>query len=192
MDEGAAMSQWNPAQTLRVSALFAGRIHADVIDYRPTHVVSLLDPAIDPAKVPSFAGTRTLQRRFNDGDAPAEFPLTPALMAEIVEFLRDWHDRLRSGEAARLLVHCHMGASRSTAVALVALAIAHGDKGEAAAFADLLRITNKPWPNIHVVRLADEILGRERLLVAELERYRNANPNRLAAYRRLNGRRGLI
>lgn len=186
-----AIGRWNTAEALRVSALFAGRIHADTADYLPTHIVSLLDPAIDPAKVPDFGETRTLQRRFNDGDAPTEFPLTMDLMREIVEFLDDWSDRLRAGKDARLLVHCHMGASRSTAVALVALAIVHGHRGEATAFADLLSITNKPWPNLNVVRLGDEVLGRDGMLIAELDRYRAANPNRLAAYRRLNGRRGL-
>ncbi|MBN9243774.1 MAG: protein tyrosine phosphatase [Mesorhizobium sp.] len=191
MNDTAAARIWNPARVLRVSALFAGRVHADVADYRPTHVVSLLDPAIDPAKVPAFGETRTLQRRFNDGDAPTAFPLTTDLMREIVGFLEDWSERLKAGGDARLLVHCHMGASRSTAVALVALAVAHGESREAVAFADLLRITNKPWPNIHVVRLGDAILRRGGALIAELERYREANPNRLAAYRRLNNRRGL-
>lgn len=73
--------QHNPADVLRVSALFGSRIQKDLIDYRPTHVISLLDPAINPAKVPSFGRIKALQRRFNDGDAPAEFPLTPELVA---------------------------------------------------------------------------------------------------------------
>lgn len=186
-----ATGRWNTAEALRVSALFAGRVQADMADYRPTHIVSLLDPAIDPAKVPDFGETRALQRRFNDGDTPTEFPLTMDLMQEIVEFLEDWSDRLGAGKEARLLVHCHMGASRSTAVALVALAIVHGHGAEATAFADLLSVANKPWPNLNVVRLGDEILSRDGMLVAELDRYRATNPNRLAAYRRLNGRRGL-
>jgi predicted protein tyrosine phosphatase len=191
MDSGSTALPWIPAQALRVSALFAGRVQADIIDFRPTHIVSLLDPAADQARIPSFGDARALQRHFNDGDMPTEFPLTPKLMLEIIEFLHDWSDQLKAGETPRLLIHCHMGASRSTAVALMALAIVRGDSEEEEAFADLLRITNKPWPNINVVRLGDEILERGGRLVAELNRYRTANPNRLAAYRRLNNRRGL-
>ncbi len=180
-----------PRDFLRVSALFAGRVHLDVGEFRPTHVVSLLDPSIDLSKVPSFGGASSLQRQFNDGDAPSASPLTEEIMRELIDYIERWAALLRSGETARMLVHCHMGASRSTAVALVALSILRGEEGETQAFEDLLSITNKPWPNINVVRLADDILARNGRLICELDRYRLANPNRLAAYRRLNGRRGL-
>lgn len=83
-----------------------------------------------------------------------------------------------------------MGVSRSTAVALLALAQLRGENAETQSFADLLSITTKPWPNINVIRLGDERLQRNGRLLAELERYRAAFPRRLAAYRKLNNRRG--
>ena len=181
-----------PERYVRVSALYEGRVYADFHEFRPTHIISLLDPAIERAKIPSFPDALLLQRYFNDGDKPSEYPLTPDLMLEIVAFLRDWFTLLQRGAEPRLLVHCHMGASRSTAVALVALAIAQGEHQEAEAFADLLKITSKPWPNPNVVSLADDILQREGRLVDQLKRYRTGYPNRLAAYRRLNSRRGLV
>ena len=60
-----------------------------------------------------------------------------------------------------MLVHCHMGASRSTATALIALAVLHGPGNEARAFADLLTITNKPWPNYNIVAMADDLLDNQ-------------------------------
>jgi predicted protein tyrosine phosphatase len=167
---------------LRVSALFAGRVYLDLLEFLPTHVDSLLDASIDESKIPSFGGISSLQRRFDDGDAPVAAPLTREIMHELVDYLETWPELLRRGESARMLVHCHMGASRSTAVALVALSILRGENRERQAFEELLSITNKPWPNINVVRLADDILARRGRLVTEVDRYRAAHPNRLAAY----------
>jgi len=73
----------------------------------------------------------------------------------------------------------------------VALAIAAGPGREAAAFERLLALTNKPWPNPLVVRLAGEALGRADALMAPLADYRTRHHRRLHAYRRLNARRGL-
>lgn len=174
-----------------MSALFRGRVLEDVTSFRPTHIVSLIDPSIDDAKVPKFNDAEIFQRKFYDLDAPHPSPLTLADVSEIVEFVGAWAQQRKRGEDARLLVHCHMGASRSTAVALIALAILRGEGAEQGAFADLLSITTKPWPNSNVVRLADEALGRQGRLLAALTSYRDAYPNRLAAYRRLNARRGL-
>ncbi len=62
---------------------------------------------------------------------------------------------------------------------------------EGAAMDELLRITNKPWPNRRLVVLADELMARRGAMVAALDHYRDAHPTRIDAYRRLNDRRGL-
>lgn len=109
-------------------------------------------------------------------------------IASAIVFLTDWAARAAT---LRLLVHCHMGISRSTAVAYLALAIAGGSDSEADAFAELLRITTKPWPNRLVIALADAELGRGGALIAPLDAYRAAHPRRYRAYGRLNRQRGL-
>ncbi|MGE0283101.1 MAG: protein tyrosine phosphatase [Rhizobiaceae bacterium] len=175
---------------LRVSALYRGRVSADLETFRPTHIVSLLDPALDQAKIPSFGAVTTMQRKFPDLDTPGAALLSSQMFGEIVEFVSGWAAARQRGEDARLLVHCHMGASRSTATALISLAVLRGHGNEGRAFDDLMRITNKPWPNYNLVALADDLLDRKGLLIAELLRYRERYPRRLDAYMRLNLRRG--
>ena len=179
------------APPLRVSALFRDRLSADVTEFRPTHVVSLLDPALPPARIPTFpVGTRVLQRQFFDGDFPSELPPNEAVVREILDFLADWLESHRGDQDARLLIHCHMGASRSTAVAMVALALVYEPGREGDAFARGLTLMNKPWPNLNVIKLADEQLGRDGALLEQLLAYRDRYPRRLRAYGRLNRRRG--
>jgi len=175
---------------LRVSALYGGRVSADLQAFRPTHVVSLLDPALDAAKIPNFGPIATMQRQFPDLDTPGAALLSSQAFGDIVAFVSGWAAARQRGENARLLVHCHMGASRSTATALISLAILHGPGKEGRAFEDLMRITNKPWPNYNLVALADSLLERNGMLMAELMRYRDRYPRRLDAYWRLNLRRG--
>jgi 8-oxo-dGTP diphosphatase len=175
------------ASSIRVSALFRGRLQRDLVEFRPTHVVSLLDPSIATHRIPAFTPSiQVLERRFSDGDDPKSHPLTEATVCDIVSFAADWVDLRANNEEARLLVHCHMGASRSTAVAFVALAIVHGPGRESDAFDAALSILNKPWPNINLVKLADRQLGRDGALLEQLLAYRARYPRRIRAYARLN------
>jgi len=57
-----------------------------------------------------------------------------------------------------LLVHCQVGIGRSTAIALAVLASRIED--DDAALRELLSIRPEAVPNLHVVALADAILGR--------------------------------
>ncbi len=176
---------------VRVTSLFAGRLARDLDHFAPTDIVSLIDPDLEDHRRPVFpAQAQVFQRAFWDVDDPGQLTADRATIAALVDFADDWAARHRQGEPARLLVHCHMGVSRSTAAAYVALATLAGPGGEAAAFDQLLAVTNKPWPNGLIVRLADEHLARDGRMVAALAAYRAANPRRLRAYRRLNARRG--
>jgi hypothetical protein len=91
--------------------------------------------------------------------------------------------------ASRLFIHCHAGASRSTATAYLALARRRGPGRAAEAFAELLCLTNKPWPNRRIVALADELLAGGGRLLVPLDAYRASHPRRLEAYIRLHHRR---
>jgi predicted protein tyrosine phosphatase len=181
------------AARIRVSALFNGRLQKDLQDFRPTHVISLLDPTLAAHALPTFASdTVFIQRAFFDGDAPPSDAPNEVVVRELIAFIGDWIARERNGHEARLLVHCHAGAGRSTGVAFVALAMQRAHGQELEAFADLLRITNKPWPNINVVKLADGLLARDGRLLAPLQAYRTSFPRRIDAYRRLNRKRGIV
>lgn len=173
---------------VRVSALFGGRLARDIADFAPTHVVSLIDPDLAAHRRPVLpTGVALLQRSFYDLDTPGTENADAATIADLIAFLRGW----AGVPGARLLVHCHMGVSRSTACAYTALAVHVGPGREAEALTRLLAITNKPWPNKLVVELADATLDRGGALVAPLLDYRRANKRLIDAYRRLNRRRGL-
>lgn len=176
---------------VRVTSLFAGRLARDIAAFAPTDIVSLIDPNLEADRRPVFPdAVRVFQRAFWDVDEPTHQAADAALIADLVTFLDDWRDRHHGGGDARLLVHCHMGISRSTASAFVALAHAAGPGREAEAFDALLAVTNKPWPNRLLVHLADDHLGRGGRMVAALAAYRAAHPRRLDAYGRLHRRRG--
>lgn len=178
--------------TVRVSSLFGDRLIADLDEFVPTDIVSLIDPDLAGTRRPQFAGNaRVLQKPFFDVDRPSDLAADAEIIGAVIAFLDDWAARSAAGAETRLLVHCHMGVSRSTAVAYLALAIAAGPGLEAAAFAQLLAVTNKPWPNRLVTSLADADLGRDGRLLEQLDAYRAAHPRRYRAYARLNRRRGL-
>ena len=85
--------------------------------YEPQGVeicISITDPAAPAAQLsPGFAGI--LRLAFSDIvaiESPADVLFAPAHATAIVEFVEQWP------HAERLVVHCHVGVSRSPGVAL--------------------------------------------------------------------------
>lgn len=131
-----------------------------------THVLSILDP---DTPEPDFAGYPALQRttlRFDDivEDAPGKVSPAADHVAAVLAFGR----ALEDGTAAdgHLLVHCHAGISRSTAAMAMLLAQSHPALAEDAVMDRLSAIRPQAWPNLRMIRFADEQLGREGRLVA--------------------------
>lgn len=179
-------------QHSEVFLLKVGGLHTlpgDLPVFRPTHMIRLVDPYLPEERLSlvDVIVDEVLLLRVNDSTAVD--PLGPRHdhVAEILGFV----DRVLADgrRPVRLYVHCHAGVSRSTATAYLALACRHGAGREAEAFAELLRVTRKPWPNRSIVAHADELLGRGGRLLAPLDAYRAAHPRRIEAYRRLHDRR---
>jgi predicted protein tyrosine phosphatase len=150
-------------------------------------VVSLLDPDITEAEAPRIAGaTHHVFRLFDQerAEAPGHFD---AIMAEIIALL----EPVGAGPCAKIVVHCHAGVSRSTAVAYGLLALSEGRGREPEAFDALLTITRKPWPNRRVVEAIDRVLCRSGALLAPLDAYRARHPRRIDAWHCYNAGRGL-
>jgi predicted protein tyrosine phosphatase len=125
--------------------------------------------------------------RFLDHDRPDEGPAEHHVATSLAAIDRALAAARTAG--ARLFIHCHAGASRSTATAYLALVRQHGPAAAEAAFAELLAITNKPWPNRRIVALADAMLAARGRLLGPLDAYRATHPHRLEAYARLHCRR---
>ena len=165
----------------------------DLEDHRSsqiTHLLSILDPdAADPTLYFGIAPQEYLTVRFHDVILP--HPDLELPRREHIEQVLAFGRKLPQGDPAHLLIHCHMGISRSTAAAAAILAQAHTSLGEDAVFDEVQRLRPRAWPNSLMIRHADALLGREGRLVAALGRlYRRqleANP-RFADPLRTGGR----
>jgi predicted protein tyrosine phosphatase len=128
-----------------------------------THVLSILDPDWpDPEIFQAFDPHFRSIFRFHDAIEPGPRIILPerADVEGILAFGRD------AGDISHLLIHCHMGVSRSTAAMLMILAQAHPRESEEAAVDRLLAIRPQAWPNSRMIAFADELLGRDGRLTA--------------------------
>ena len=95
----------------------------------------------------------------------------------------------RQAVGKKLLVHCVKGQARSPSIALAIIADRLGPGSEAEAVHELLRIrpdgpTSLLGPNLHVLRVADAVLGRNGALIDAWMTYENAHmDDRRAQYR---------
>lgn len=133
-----------------------------------THVLSLLDPTAEQPPVDRWLAPRHWSvLRFHDvvQDWPGYHgPEVSHVMAVLAFGERVEADRPGIG---KILVHCHMGISRSTAAAAILMAqLAPGS--ERMAFATLHRVRPRCWPNSRMIAYADTLLGRKGELVAAL------------------------
>lgn len=137
-----------------------------------THVLSILDPGMEaPPAFGAFGEHERLDLRFHDivDDLPG---MRPPLREDADSLLRFGRDLMRAPKA-HLLVHCHMGISRSTAAMTLVLAQARPDRSAEDAMHEVARIRSKAWPNLRLIELGDALLERQGTLVAAaIERYR--------------------
>jgi predicted protein tyrosine phosphatase len=89
----------------------------------------------------------------------------------VLAFTRD----LGMSKGAHLLVHCHAGVSRSTAVATLVMAQTCPDRPAAEVLQEIVRLRPRAWPNLRILEFGDEILGRHGEIVeAARGHYRRA------------------
>ena len=138
-----------------------------------THVLSILDPDFpDPDAFGAYGEHERLDLRFHDivDETPG---MRLAQREDVAALLRFGRDLMREPNA-NLLVHCHMGVSRSTAAMTLILAQARPDRPAAEALAEVRRIRSQLWPNLRLIELGDQLLGRGgELVAAAIARYRH-------------------
>jgi predicted protein tyrosine phosphatase len=148
--------------TILITPLSA--VEKTILRDRPSHIVTLLSPEHMIETPAGFPAERHLRLAINDvadawaGDAPPQARHVESLL----DFGRGW-----SAEAP-MLVHCWAGISRSTAAAYILLC----DRLAPGAETDIARALRyhapHACPNGLMVRLADEILGRDGRMVAAI------------------------
>ncbi|MGP8232709.1 MAG: tyrosine phosphatase family protein [Methylovirgula sp.] len=146
------------------------------------HVCSLFQIA----DVTAATGARSLITLINQGvyvDRPAAIPPERHLQVAIsdvseemeghiladtghiqtlIDFIRAW-DR-----AEPLVIHCFAGVSRSTAGAYIAACVLNPQANEAEIARRLRRASPTATPNVHLVGLADQALGRDGRMIAAI------------------------
>lgn len=139
-----------------------------------THVLSILDPDHpDPEAFQAYNPHHRTILRFHDVIDPRPGVLLPE--PAHVEAVLKFGEGLAQGRSDRadghLLVHCHMGISRSTAAMLTLLAQTHPDEDEDRLFERLAEIRPQAWPNSLMIQFADDLLSRGGRLSDALRRH---------------------
>lgn len=125
------------------------------IEENPTDKFSHIISIIDPKKPLHVEGRNVSQHIFHDIEQPMDGATVPTKqdVQNIIDFLKNAHDH---EDEVSLLIHCTAGISRSTASALIGFYLVHKD--EKKAFANLLHTSRSCWPNLLMLKYADEIL----------------------------------
>ena len=126
---------------------------------RASHVLSILDPDHPvPEAFGAWGEHEKLELRFHDiiEDTPGMIAPTGRDVAALLGFGRD----VAAEQGAHLLVHCHAGISRSTASMALMLAQARPGWSAEEVLLAVHGIRDKAWPNLRMLELGDEQLGR--------------------------------
>jgi predicted protein tyrosine phosphatase len=139
-----------------------------------THVLSILDPGWpEPESLSGFDINRRLRLRFHDVIESQPGWIAPERWD--VELLLAFSRGLAASEEAHLLVHCHAGVSRSTAAATLVMAQTRPDRPAGEVLQEVVRLRPRAWPNLRLLELGDEILGRRGEIVEAVRaHYRRA------------------
>ena len=156
-----------------------------------SHILSILSPEFEvPPVFSEFDDHHRLDLRFHDiiEERPDEIPPNEEHIRRLLEF-GNWLDE--ADEPSHLLVHCQMGVSRSTAAMTLLLAQARPERSAADIMAEIVRVRPIAWPNLRMITMGDEQLGRGGELVAAVrKRYRQraAEDNSVVEFMRGIGR----
>ncbi len=132
-----------------------------------THILSILDPDFpEPANCSAEELQDHLCLRFHDILKPQPGLVVPE--PQHIDTLLAFGRSLMCGKSLHLLVHCHMGVSRSTAAMAALLAQANPEADERAVMSHVSELRPQAWPNMLMISLADEQLGRGGRLVEAL------------------------
>lgn len=137
------------------------KLEAQIALHQPSHIVTLSSHAL-----PALPGeAERLSLLFNDITEPLDGLTMPneSHVRELLEFTMKW-DR-----AKPLLIHCYAGVSRSTASAYIIALALDPELDEAALTQKLRELSPSATPNIRLIALADDMLGRDGRMVAAIE-----------------------
>lgn len=142
------------------------RLDDEVRRLAPSRLLTLLAPdGVVPARPHGLLADAHLLRLFHDIAGPRDGLIPPSMgdIEAIVSFAQTWD---RQGP---MLVHCYAGISRSTAAAFIMACALHPDVDEGDLARALRRASVTATPNLRMVDLADDLLGRRGRMTAAIE-----------------------
>lgn len=141
-----------------MSLIVCGLAHVEplIAARRPSHMITLLDPASMIETPVGLSPDRHLRIGVNDIVEPVEDLVLPdeTVVGRILAFGRTWD------ETQPMLIHCWAGISRSTATAFILACERSPDADELAIARALRRAAPHAYPNRRIVALADGQMGR--------------------------------
>jgi len=141
------------------------RLYETVEDTGARYIVSLIGDEANVQRPATVAPENHLWLRLHDISAPLDGYIMPGSeqIADLIRFVRGWDRR------TPLVMHCYMGISRSTASAYASVCALNPRRGEDD-IAQALRLASPTaTPNIRIVSLADNLLGRNGRMIAAIE-----------------------
>jgi predicted protein tyrosine phosphatase len=141
------------------------RLQETVEDTGARHVVSLIGDEARVLRPNSIAPENHLWLCLHDICTPLDGYIMPGEqhVAKLLDFVRGWDRK------APLVVHCYMGISRSTASAFASVCALNPDRDEISIAQALRHASPTATPNIRIVSLADQLLGRRGRMIAAIE-----------------------
>lgn len=129
--------------------------------HKAGRVLTLINAATQVERPRNVAQDQYLFLGFNDITEPKEGLVSPAQLHvhEIMRFASEWD------QSAPMVVHCYAGVSRSTAGAYISALHLNPELNEMALAKELRRRSPSATPNILLVSMADDILGRKGRMV---------------------------
>lgn len=142
-----------------------GHVPMVIAERRPSHMITLLDPATMIPTPLAIAPERHLKLGVNDIAAPMDGLIAPdeTVVSRILAFGETWD------ESAPLLIHCWAGISRSTAAAFILACERSPAVDEHEIARTMRRAAGHAYPNRRIVALADALLGRRGRMIAAVE-----------------------
>jgi predicted protein tyrosine phosphatase len=139
-----------------------------------THVLSILDPDHpDPEAFQAYDPHHRTVLRFHDVIEPLPGMILPEPehVRAVLQFGEEVAQSPSSLAEGHLLVHCHMGVSRSTAAMATLMLQSEPEESEDRIMERLAEIRPQAWPNSLMIGFADDLLSRNGRLVDALRRH---------------------
>lgn len=147
------------------------RLYPTVTETGASHVLTLINEMTPVTPPPSIRPENYLFLGMNDIIVPIHGMTPPGQehVEAMLGFVRRW-DQERP-----LVIHCYAGISRSTAAAFIATCALRPDINEDDLAKEMRRQSPTATPNIRLVRLADDLLGRDGRMVEAIEAIGSGN-----------------